>query len=252
MTNRQSITAAIIARDAAKDLPDCLNSVKWCNHCLVVVDDRTVDGSAQLARDIGAQVVVRRFESWADQRNAALSHCTTDWTLFIDADERATRTLSAEIDSVLEDERPEAGFWIPRMNLICGRWVRHGGWYPDHQLRLLRRERSRYDPARPVHEIVLLDGESSYLTQPFLHYNYYSLAEITRRQETYAPYDAARLRSQGTLRARALLGGPAREFYRRYVQLGGAFDGPIGILLAVVLASYELRVRLMAFDQAGR
>ena len=250
MISRQSITAAIIARDAADHLPHCLRSVSWCDQSLVVVDDRTTDRTAQIARDNGAHVVVRQFENWAAQRNAALSHCATDWTLFVDADERVTRTLSDEIVSVLEYHRQEDGFWIPRVNLICGRWVRHGGWYPDYQLRLLRRERTRYDPDKPVHEVVLFDGESGYLTQPLLHHNYHSVAEIVSKQENYAPYDAARLRDQGKIKPRTLLGGPAREFYRRYIRLGGALDGPIGIMLALILAGYELRVRLLALAQS--
>ena len=149
MISRQSITAAIIARDAADELPECLRSVSWCDQSLVVVDDRTTDRTAQIARDNGAHVVVRQFENWAAQRNAALSHCATDWTLFVDADESVSRDTLSRRDSlsVLEnDHRQEDGFWIPRVNLICGRWVRHGGWYPDYQLRLLRRERTRYDP----------------------------------------------------------------------------------------------------------
>ena len=250
MTGRQSITAAIIARDAADDLPDCLSSVSWCDQTLVVVDDRTTDSTARLAREHGARVVVRNFEDWASQRNAALTQCATDWTLFVDADERVPNTLADEIRSLLAYGPPEDGFWIPRVNLICGRWVRHGGWYPDHQLRLLRRERTRYDPARPVHEVVLFDGDSGYLTQPLVHYNYRSLSEILSKQAAYAPYDAARLSEQGGLRTRALLGGPAREFCRRYIRLGGAFDGPIGILLALILAGYELRVRLLALAQS--
>ena len=250
MTDRQSITAAIIARDEADHLPHCLRSVSWCDQTLVVVDDRTTDGTAQLARDHGAQVVVRQFEDWASQRNAALSHCGTDWTLFVDADERVPNTLAEEIRFLLENDRPEDGFWIPRVNLICGRWVRHGGWYPDHQLRLLRRERTRYDPERPVHEVVLFEGESRYLTQPLMHYNYRSLSEIFSKQATYAPYDAVRLKEQSEVRPRSLLGGPVREFCRRYIQLGGAFDGPIGIMLALILAGYELRVRLLALAQS--
>lgn len=250
MTDRQSITAAIIARDAAHDLPDCLDSVSWCDQTLVVVDDRTTDATAEIAREHGARVVVRQFEDWASQRNAALSLCDTDWTLFVDADERIPNTLAEEIRFLLEAGRPEDGFWIPRMNLICGRWIRHGGWYPDHQLRLLRRERTHYDPDRPVHEVVLFEGESRYLTQPIVHYNYRSLSEILNKQAAYAPYDAARLMEQGQVRPRSLFGGPAREFFRRYIKLGGVFDGPMGILLALVLAGYELRVRLLALARS--
>ncbi len=249
MTSRQSITAAIIARDAAHDLPDCLGSVSWCDETLVVVDDRTTDDTAQIAREHDARVIVRQFEDWASQRNSALSLCSTNWTLFVDADERVPNTLAEEIRFLLEHNRPEDGFWIPRINLICGRWVRHGGWYPDYQLRLMRRERTRYDPERPVHEVVLFDGESRHLTQPLVHYNYRSISEIFTKQAAYAPYDAARLKEQGQVRPRSLLGGPVREFCRRYIRLGGAFDGPIGILLAVMLAAYELRVRLLALAE---
>ena len=219
-----------------------------------MVDDRTTDRHRPTRpRSTAPSVVVRQFEDWASQRNAALSHCGTDWTLFVDADESVSPDTLSRRDSlsVLEnDHGQEDGFWIPRVNLICGRWVRHGGWYPDHQLRLLRRERTRYDPERPVHEVVLFEGESRYLTQPLMHYNYRSLSEIFSKQATYAPYDAVRLKEQGEVRPRSLLGGPVREFCRRYIQLGGAFDGPIGIMLALILAGYELRVRLLALAQS--
>ncbi len=240
------ITAAIIARDAEKHLPGCLASVAWCERRLVVVDDRTTDKTEEIARSSGAEVIRRAFDDFAGQRNAALDACDTEWALFIDVDERVPAWLKEEITLVLAENGPEAGYWIPRINLICGRWVRHGGWHPDHQLRLLRRAAASYDPGRPVHEIVQIDGPTGYLTTPLLHLNYGSFEELIQKQRRYAPLDADRLTKDGDIRMRSLLGAPAREFLRRYFALGGVLDGPMGLLMALIMAGYEFQVRRLA------
>src|SRR4029079_10307114 len=101
---------------------------------------------------------------------------------------------------------------------ICGRWVRHAGWYPDAQLRLLRRGHARYDEQQLVHEIVLLDGEAGQLRESFVHYNYADLTQFRRKQGHYAALEAQALRQRGVRpRAWSILLQPLREFRRRYL-----------------------------------
>ena len=163
---------------------------------MVVSDSFSDDGTVERARAGGAYVVQRPFDNFAGQRNAALETVNADWVFFVDADERITPELAAEVRQVI-CEQPKSGWWVPRHNYIAGQRVRYGGFYPDYQLRLLRRDRARYDPARPVHEVVLLDGPDGNLQNVMIHYNYDSWAQFRAKQRRYAS-----LRGRHSARAR--------------------------------------------------
>ena len=131
--------------------------------------------------------------------------------------------------------------------------MRGAGWSPDEQLRLLRRERARYDEAVLVHEVAGVAGRVGRLAQPLLHLNYTSLGEFWAKQRRYSRLAAeTRLRRDGAPRRRALLGAPIREFWRRYVRLHGYRDGALGLVLSLALAYFEWetvrRARALARD----
>ncbi len=152
-----SLFAVILTKNEARHIGACIASVAWADQVLVS-DSLSDDGTPDLARAAGAVVVQRPFEGWARQRNAALDSAAqlgASWVLFVDADERATPELAAEIRQVVES-RAEVGWNVPRFNFIVGKQPHHGGFYPDYQLRLLRLGRARYDLSRPVHEVVML------------------------------------------------------------------------------------------------
>ena len=233
------LSIIVLTRNEEKNIGPCLESVAWADE-LIVLDALSEDKTVEIARTHGARVHQRPFRDFAAQRNAALELATHEWVFFVDADERATPELAAEVRRVIEGEEP-VGWWVPRRNYIFGRWVRHAGWSPDYQLRLFRRDRGRYDEAREVHELVLLDGPAGYLENPLTHYNYESLAQFFARQEVYIGYEARIMHRQG-LRARPhnFVLQPLREFRRRYVELEGYKDGWLGLLLSLLMAYYEL------------
>jgi glycosyltransferase involved in cell wall biosynthesis len=232
------VAAVVLARDEEANLSDCLQSVAWADRLCVLLDPRTTDRSAQIAAGLGAEVREHPFADFASQRNAALEAFEADWVFFIDADERCTSELAAEIRSAVQHPTI-VGWWVPRRNFIWGRWIRHAGWYPDHQLRLLKRGRARYDPAREVHEVVVLDGSAGYLEHPFVHHNYATVGQFMRKQDHYAHYEARVLVREGiSPRPHSLLLQPAREFTRRYLSLRGYRDGLHGLLLCTLMAYY--------------
>ncbi len=233
------LAAIILTYNEQQHLPDCLASVAWAPQ-VVVFDSGSTDGTLDLARAAGARVLQRPFDNYAGQRNAALAAVDAEWVLFVDADERVTPGLASEVQAALA--RPEAGWWIPRHNYIFGRLTRHAGWYPDYQLRLLRRAQARYDPARPVHELVLLDSPlpPGHLTQPFIHLNYATVGEFVRRQRYYAGYDAGQLLAQGVqARPHHFLAQPLRQFYWRWVTLKGWRAGWHGLRLSALMGYFE-------------
>jgi glycosyltransferase involved in cell wall biosynthesis len=233
------LTAAIIARDEERMLGECLQSIAFADERLVLVDAATRDRTREVARSNGARVAEQTFENFAAQRDAALQLATGDWVLFVDADERVTPALRDEVLGAVRQPHGCRGFWIPRHNYLLGHVVRHAGWFPDYQLRLLERGAARFDPLRPVHELALVDGQTGHLREPLLHFNYRSLGELIEKQERYCPLEAQRwLARYGRPRRRALLGQPLREFWRRYVELAGYREGLLGLMLSTLLAFY--------------
>ena len=243
------LSAIILTLNEERHLPDCLASLGWADE-IVVFDSGSTDGTTRIATEAGARVITRAFDNYAGQRDAALRSVSSEWVLFVDADERIPEALRDEIRTVLA--RAEAGWWIPRHNYLFGTLTKHTGWYPDYQLRLLRRERARYDPSRPVHELVLLDGAAGHLTQPMVHLNYETAAEFVKKQTYYAAYDADRLALEG-VRAKPhhLLSQPLRHFWWRFVTLEGWRDGLHGLRLSILMARFEFeKYRLLMRRQA--
>ncbi|MBI5960990.1 MAG: glycosyltransferase family 2 protein [Chloroflexi bacterium] len=235
------LAAVILARNEAHNIEECIASVRWADRVLVVIDPRSEDRTPELAQAAGAEVITNTFENYAQQRNDALNAAEADWVLFIDADERSSPAQAEEIRALIAAGRHN-GFWIPRHNYIFGKLTRHTGWYPDYQMRLLRRGSARYDPTRPVHELVLLDGEPGYLTQPFVHYNYTSFAQFTEKQQRYVQYDAHILQEQGILpKPHKFITQPARHFIWRFITLKGYQDGLHGLRLSLLMAWYEFQ-----------
>ena len=240
-----TICGAVIARDEAETIERCLRSLSWADSLLVVVDDRTVDATAALAEACGARVIVHRFEDYGRQRNAALCAAQADWLLFVDADEVVTPELEAEVRAVTGAGSSAAGYWIPRRNIILGRWVRHAGWSPDFQLRLLRVGKARYREDRSVHELVELDGEEARLTNRLIHYNYATLGQFLEKQRLYSSMEASdRYRRGMAVKPQNYVLQPLREFWRRFVTLEGYRDGWLGTVLSLLLAYYEFKTYL--------
>jgi len=231
------LAAVILTKNAVQHIGDCIATLGFADQ-VVVSDSYSDDGTVEIAWAAGATVVQRPFDNFAGQRNAAMDAVDSEWIFFVDADERIPAELAAEVRRVIAG-RPEVGWWVPRHNYIAGHLVRHGGFYPDYQLRLLRRNRARYDPARPVHEVVLLNGPSGRLQNLMIHYNYDDWAQFYTKQRRYARIESQILRQRGIRPwPHKFVTMTAREFWRRYVTLQGYRDGWIGLKLASLLGFY--------------
>lgn len=244
--SRVPVAAAIITRNEEGHIEECLRSLSWTDE-IVVVDSYSTDSTVELCRKHTDRVYQRHFENFSKQRNHALDLVSCPWVLFVDADERVTPSLAYEIREAIDrdtsspTDESKAGYWIPRQNFILGKWMRHTGWYPDYQLRLLRVQKARYDERREVHEVAELQGQTDHLKEALIHYNYDTLAQFCTKQAAYATYEARLMLSQGIRpRWRNYLGAPAREFQYRYLRLHGYRDGAHGLLLSTLLAWYKL------------
>jgi glycosyltransferase involved in cell wall biosynthesis len=236
----REISAVVLTHNEASHVVPCLRTLQWAGE-RIVVDDGSGDETVALAAGAGARVVHRPWDHWAGQRNFAITQATRPWIFFVDADERVPLELAQEIQREVggaAEQGGVAGFWVPRQNLILGHWVRHAGWHPDYQLRLFRRDRGHYDPTRPVHELVVLDGSARRLRHHLVHHNYTTWRQFWTKQVRYARIEASALHA-AHVRARPhnLVLQPLREFRRRYVTLQGYRDGGTGLALSAALAA---------------
>ena len=246
------IAAVVLTKNESRHIGECLRTLEWADE-RVVFDSFSDDDTAEVARACGACVIQHPFSGYASQRNAALEQVDADWFFFVDADERGTPELGEEIRRVVA--QPEVGWWVPRKNIIWGKWIRHTGWSPDYQMRLLKRGFARYDPEHEVHEVGLLDGAEGFLQNPLTHYNYETVRQFLQKQGRYTTYEAKiLLETSGVPRARGLLGQPLREFWRRFARLQGYKDGGHGLLLSLLMAYYAFqRVRIArSMSDAGQ
>ncbi|RMG97704.1 MAG: glycosyltransferase family 2 protein [Chloroflexi bacterium] len=236
MSQIPELTAIILTKNEAEHIQACIESLHWADR-IVVFDSHSQDQTVSLAREMGVEVLLNPFENYAQQRNDALAAVQTDWVFFVDADERGTPELAAEVREVIAN-RPEMGWYVPRHNYIFGRLTRGAGWYPDYQLRLFRHGRVRYE--RPVHEVAVVDGEIGYLQNPLIHHNYRDLAQFHAKQRAYTNYDASILKAQGIRpRPHNFVLQPLRQFWWRFVTLKGYVDGWHGLRLSLYMAYYE-------------
>jgi glycosyltransferase involved in cell wall biosynthesis len=234
------LVAVVLTKNNEDQIGDCLESLAWADEQLIV-DDCSTDGTADIARSTGAGVLRHALENFAAQRNLALENVDADWILFVDSDERVPRELAEEVRRVVAycGDQARVGWWVPRHNYMIGHRMRGGGWYPDYQLRLLRPDKARYDPAHPVHEIVMLDGEAGFLLNPLVHYNYNTVGQFQSKMARYTHLEAEILYNQGT-RARpwTYASMPLREFWRRFFVLHGYWDHVYGLLFCGLMAWY--------------
>ncbi|MBZ0295889.1 MAG: glycosyltransferase family 2 protein [Anaerolineae bacterium] len=237
-----NLTGIVLTRNEEEHIVDCIQSL-WFTDEVLVFDSYSDDRTVSLASANGARVIQHAFLNYASQRNAALHAVSdsTDWVLFVDADERVPVDLAAEILEVIQ-EPDYAGWRVPRHNYLFGKLTLWAGWYPDYQTRLLRVGKAHYDPQRQVHELVLLDGPEGTLKHPLVHYNYQDIEQFHRKQAQYSEYDARILYEQGVRpKLRNFILQPWRQFWWRFVALKGYRDGFHGLRLSVLLAWYEYK-----------
>lgn len=230
------LSVIVIAHNEAANLGACLASVAFADE-KIVLDGGSTDATVAIAGAHGAQVsVAADWPGFGPQKNRALALATGDWVLSLDADERVTPALAAQIQRAMASGESEA-FEMPRLTRFCGQWIHHCGWTPDHVLRLFRRGTARFSDDL-VHERVLLQsGRPGRLTTPLLHESYPTPSHYWRKLEAYSAAWARQRHAEGrrTSMARAALSGMA-AFIRSYVLRLGFLDGAMGFAVCTMQA----------------
>jgi glycosyltransferase involved in cell wall biosynthesis len=229
------VTAVIAAHDEAAQIEACIASVEWASEVIVVEND-SIDDTIDRARGAGATVISPKFTTIGAARNHGIERAKTPWVLVVDADERCTPELAAEIRQAIDKPANRSAFRVPRRNFFLGKEIRHGGWGSDRPVRLFRKE-LRYN-ASLVHEHVNVTGETGELRNALLHYTYVSLDQYFEKFNRYSRWWAEQNHARGRRgSAAAVLFKPPARFVSMFFFRGGFLDGAHGLVLACLAAA---------------
>lgn len=232
------LSVVIIARDEERNIADCLALIRWADE-IVVLDAGSTDRTVEIAKGFTDKVFTAAdWQGYGVQRQRAQQYATGDWIFMLDADERVTPELRQAIEEVIRRDERDTVYAVPRLSWVFGRFIRHGGWYPDYVVRLYPRERAAYDSAR-VHEKLVYgpDMKVARLHGDLLHYTYRDLEHYLVKSAGYAAAWATQRQERG--KHASLTQGMWHAlgcFLRMYVFRAGFLDGKQGLLLALLSA----------------
>jgi glycosyltransferase involved in cell wall biosynthesis len=258
---RKTISVSIITKNEEANLSQTLASVAWADE-IVVVDSGSIDGTTRTARDKGAHLFTEPWRGYAAQKNFAISKCASDWVLSLDADEVVSPQLAAEIQSILEAGSATSAYTIPRRNHFLGRWMRHGGYYPDRKLRLFPRgsclfeERAVHETMRVVSDNIRLDATS--IQGDLIHNCYPSVEDYIEHMNRYSTLGAEQAMTAGKTSGSLLafvdnvLLNPAATFIYNYIFRLGFLDGREGLLQHLYHSTYISWKYAKAWEQTRK
>lgn len=227
----------MIAQDEADRIGRLLKSCAFADE-IVVVDSGSSDGTQAICQNAGAKVIFNRWPGYVAQKQFALEATTHEWILSLDADEEVTDALAAEISQAVKTAPPDVGgFSMPRLSRYLGRWIRHGGWYPDRKVRLVRRGRGTWQGVNP-HDKLVAAGRVGELTQPFLHYVYRGISDQVVTMNSFSEIYAEQSHPAGGWFVAAGLLHAFGKFVECYLWKLGFLDGIPGFVIAVNSAGY--------------
>ncbi len=231
------LSAVVVARNEAERIGRCLDSLRFADEVLVL-DGGSTDATCEVARAHGARVEVHPFSDFSSQRRHAASLALHPWVLSVDADEEITPELAQEIRAAAESPGPVA--WrIPTLDYMFGKWIRHGGWYPQYHIRLFQKKRGSWQGA--VHEAWRADGPVGTLRHPILHRSHLEVSDFIAKLNRYTSVAAAeRHRAGERVSFARLVFEPPAYFAYKYLWQRGFLDGAHGWVLASLLSWYRM------------
>lgn len=233
----KKLSVVIIARNEEANLPRCLGSVKWADEILVG-DSGSTDRTVEIARSYGARIVTYEWTGFGPAKQIVSEQAEGEWILSLDADEEVTDKLAEEIKAAVGSDQGAVGYNIRRRTLFLGRWMYHGGWYPDWVTRLYRRESGRIS-GYAVHEGIAVDGPTARMNNDLLHYSYPTLEIYLQKLNRYTTLAAQEAIGRGqTASLWHIVVNPFAKFIKQYVLRAGFLDGTEGFVLAVLSAGY--------------
>ena len=232
------ISALVLTYNEESRIARCLDALDFADE-IIVVDSYSNDGTLDIVEKYTDKIFQKEFEGFSSQWNMAIEQAGEDWVLIVGADEVIPKELASEIkqaDGMAEYD----GYRMPRSTFFIGRRMRHCGWYPDYQLRLMRREKANI-PHRLVHETLVCDDPVGTLKSPIIHYSYDTMSDYCRKMVLYAKAAAEQKYNEGrSFHLIDMLLNPGHTFVKMYIAQLGFLDGVHGLALSSLTACSSL------------
>lgn len=238
------ISTVVLTKNEQKNIKECLESLKWSDE-IIIVDDYSKDKTREIAKTLGAKVFLHHLDNdFAQQRNFALRQAQGDWVLFIDADERISPALAAEIQSQISNLKSKNlnGFFLKRKDWFGRRWLRYGETANVKLLRLGRKGAGEWQ--RQVHEVWEIKGKIGELKNPIFHYPHQTVSDFLRQINFYSTLHAEALYQDGVKSSLfRIIANPLGKFIQNWILRGGFLDGTPGLIVALMMSFHSFLAR---------
>lgn len=243
------ISAVIIAFNEEEKIADAIDSLKWADEILLV-DSESEDRTTEIAKALGAKIITQKWLGFSKQKQLAVDGAENDWIFSLDADEVVSEKLRDEILKLKDSKNLADGYKIPRLSFYMNRPIKHGGWYPDWQIRFFNRQKGKWKDVL-IHESVEVDGRIEKLSGDILHYSVEDAAHHHRMiGERYAPLAAEQMFARGRkTSALKIATAGATAFLQTYILKGGFLDGLAGFTIARFAAHHAFLKHLMLWEK---
>lgn len=226
------ITLAVITLNEEGRIRECLESAPFVSE-IVVIDSFSTDKTKEIAKSCGARVLERRFTNFREQKQYAADVATQPWVLSLDADEVLSLELQNEVRNLFHSPPKLNGYRMPRLSFHLGRWIKHGGWYPDYQLRLFKKSRAGWLKDL-LHEHVKVEGPVGTLKFEIMHYVFRDLEDQIDTNNRYSSLGAQVLiQKKEKFSVLKLVFKPVGKFLECYIIKKGFLDGAPGFIIAL-------------------
>jgi len=243
----KKISIAIIAKNEADRIGRLINSVRFADE-VVVVDSGSNDGTQELCKKLGAKVVFHEWAGYAAQKQFAMDCTTSEWILNLDADEEISDSLAREIQNAIKNVAPDvSAFSMPRLSRYFGRWIKHGGWYPDRKVRFVRRGKGMWK-GEGLHEQLIVSGKIEQLSEPILHHVYRNISDHVATINRFSDIYAAEHGPAGWWFVPAGAVHALGKFVECYLWKLGFLDGIPGLVIAMNSAWYVFLKHAKAWE----
>jgi (heptosyl)LPS beta-1,4-glucosyltransferase len=239
---KQTLSVVVSAYNEEATLGRCLSSVPFADE-IIVVDNESQDSTVEIAKKFTKKIYSQKNILMLNtNKNYGFEKATSDWILNLDADEEIPKELAQEIRTIIQTNPKHAGFWIKRKNIIFGKWITHGLWWPDKQIRLFRKGKGKF-PCVHIHEYVAVEGTVGELAHAYLHYNYETVHQYLTKIDRASTSEALSLKDMDhQLVWYDAIRFPLSDFLKIYFAQGGYKDGLHGLMLALFQAFYSFTV----------
>ncbi len=237
------VSAIIVAKNAQELIQDCLDSLEWVDE-IILVDNGSTDKTLEIATKSGAKTVKAQKKGFSYWRNLGARQAQNNWLLYVDTDERVTPELQKEIKATIKGTSTSAAYAIPRKNILLGRPMRWGGWWPDYVLRLMRKD-CLVGWKGELHEQPEIKGDIGKLKNHLVHISHRSLEEMVAKTNEWSEIEAKLLFEAGHPKMAwwRFISVAAREFWYRGVLKLGFLDGVVGVIEII----YQMFSRMITY-----